>query len=185
MSLKHAMLGFLDMTPFCGYDLKKIFDSSVKFYWTATHSQIYKTLNEMNKEGLVKVELIQQTDFPNKKVYHITDKGKQELLKWVTTPSDLPPVRHKLLVQLSWADRLSTEQIIELLQNYADKLKECLALFNSEEHCKVISFGRTKREQFLWRSLLENGISTHESELKWVLKTIKGLKNFVKGDQIV
>lgn len=181
MSLKHAILGFLEMNPFSGYDLKKIFDSSVNFYWTATHSQIYRTLNELNKDELVEIELIQQTDFPNKKIYHITKKGKQELLTWITAPSDLPPVRHKLLVQLSWADRLSTAQIIELLQNYADKLKERLTLYASEEHQRMISFGRTEREQYLWKSILENGITTYETEFNWILQTIEGLKKFKEG----
>lgn len=178
MSLKHAMLGFLDMSPFSGYDLKKVFDSSVKFYWTATHSQIYRTLNEMNKEGLVEIELIHQTDLPNKKVYHITEKGKQELLKWITAPSELPPVRHKLLVQLSWADRLPNEKIIELIQKYADNLEERLALYNSKEHQDMIALGRTEREQFLWKATLKNGMATYEAELKWALETIAGLKKF-------
>jgi PadR family transcriptional regulator AphA len=178
MSLKYAMLGFIDMMPISGYDLKKMFNSSVKFYWTATHSQIYRTLNEMNNEELVEVEFIQQNDLPNKKIYHITEKGKKELIKWITASSELPPIRHKLLVQLSWADRLSTKQIIELLQNYSNKLKERLALYASEEHQQTILYARSKREQFLWKAILENGVSTYEAELKWSLDTILNLKNF-------
>ncbi len=176
MSLKHAMLGFIDMMPMSGYDLKKLFDSSVKFYWTATHSQIYRTLNELKNDDLVKVELIQQTDLPNKKMYHITEKGKEELLSWIVTTNDLPPVRHKLLVQLSWADRLPTGQIIELLQNYADILNDRLALYKSSEHQVVLTMGRTDREKLLWQSTLDNGIMTYEAELKWTLKTIKKLE---------
>lgn len=177
MSLKYAILGFLDMMPLSGYDLKKMFDSSVKFYWSATHTQIYRTLNEIHKDELVEVELIHQTDSPNKKVYSITEKGKEDLHKWVSTPSDLPPVRHKLLVQLSWADRLSTEEIVELLQKYLVNLEERIAIYKSNEHHNLISLGRTKREQILWNSTLQNGIATYEAELKWAQETIDAIEN--------
>jgi len=180
MSLKYAILGFLDMMPLSGYDLKKMFDSSVKFYWSATHTQIYRTLNEMHKDELLDVEFIQQTESPNKKVYSITKKGKEDLSKWVSTPSELPPVRHKLLVQLSWADRLSTEEIVNVLQKYVDNLKERLSTYQSEEHRAPISLGRTKREQFLWQSTLDNGIAVYEAELKWAMKTIEAIKKFSK-----
>jgi DNA-binding PadR family transcriptional regulator len=103
MSLRYAMLGFIDMMPLTGYDLKKLFNSSVKYYWTATHSQIYRTLDEMKKSGLIREEYIPQTDLPNKKLYHITEKGKLALYQWAARPADIPPVRHALLVQLSWA----------------------------------------------------------------------------------
>ncbi len=178
MSLKHAMLGFIDMIPLSGYDLKKMFDSSVRFYWTATHSQIYRTLNEMNRDGLTEIERVQQIDSPNKKIYHITEKGKEELRNWIRESSDLPPVRHKLLVQLSWADRLETAEIIGVLEAYADKLKERLALYYSHEHREVLRMSRSEREQFLWQSTLDNGIVSYEAEFNWARKTIEGLKRF-------
>jgi PadR family transcriptional regulator AphA len=32
MSLKHAILGFINYRPLSGYDLKKIFDGSVRYF---------------------------------------------------------------------------------------------------------------------------------------------------------
>lgn len=177
MSLKYAMLGFIDMMPLTGYDLKKMFDSSVKYYWTATHSQIYRTLDEMKKEGLIKEELVHQTDLPNKKLYHITAKGKEQLTKWVKEPTELPPVRHELLVQLSWADRLPNNQIIARLENYKLKIEERLNMYEQENNNKFAHMSRTPRERFLWESILKNGIMSYKAELKWVNDTIKGLKN--------
>ena len=45
MSLDHAILGFLNYKPLSGYDLKKVFDSSVRHFWYADQSQIYRTLS--------------------------------------------------------------------------------------------------------------------------------------------
>jgi len=180
VSLKFAMLGFLDMEPFSGYDLKKFFDAGVNFYWAATHSQIYRTLGELHDQGLVDIETVPQTDAPNKKVYHITEKGKRELQAWVATPSDLPPVRHELLVKLSWADRLPAARITALLEDYAEKLAARLALYASPERRATIALGRTERERLLWNAILENGVAVYEAERRWALQTIAGIKRLAE-----
>jgi PadR family transcriptional regulator AphA len=33
MSLEYAILGFLNYHPYTGYDLKKVFDKSVRHFW--------------------------------------------------------------------------------------------------------------------------------------------------------
>jgi DNA-binding PadR family transcriptional regulator len=176
MSLKYAMLGFLDMIPMSGYDLKKFFDSSVRFYWTATHSQIYRTLTELEQEGLTTVEVVPQTDVPNKKLYHITDKGREALRVWVGEMPELPPLRHKLLVQLSWADRLTTPEIIIILKGYGHCLQERLALYGTAGQRELAERGRTPRERYLWNALRDNGESVYRAELDWVNRTIEGLE---------
>jgi PadR family transcriptional regulator AphA len=52
MSLDHAILGFLSYSPFTGYDLKKFFDQSVRHFWLADQSQIYRTLSRLNEESM-------------------------------------------------------------------------------------------------------------------------------------
>ena len=47
MSLKHAILGFLNYQPQTGYELKEVFDDSVQHFWLADQSQIYRTLNDL------------------------------------------------------------------------------------------------------------------------------------------
>ena len=78
MSLKYALLGIIDTgnRPYSGYDIKKIFDSSMQFYWSATYTQIYRTLAQLHEAGLLNMEVIQQEDNPNKKVYTITSQGR-------------------------------------------------------------------------------------------------------------
>lgn len=83
MSLRFAILGLLARESLTGYDLTKRFDSSVGFFWSAKHSQIYPELAALTKEGLVTFELVAQTSKPNKKVYTITDDGRAALAEWV------------------------------------------------------------------------------------------------------
>ena len=89
MSLDHAILGFLNYHPYSGYDLKKIFDTSVQHFWSADQSQIYRTLNRLTKQGFAEMEKIPQDDRPDRKVYHITEAGRSELLQWLSGP---PPM---------------------------------------------------------------------------------------------
>ncbi len=46
MSLKHALLGFLNYGSMTGYELKKIFDPSIGHFWNAELSQMYPTLKQ-------------------------------------------------------------------------------------------------------------------------------------------
>jgi len=179
MSLKYAILGFLDLFPLSGYDLTKMFDDSIMFYWPATHSQIYRTLKELHKSELVTREIIEQSENPDKKVYSITEKGKETLKEWVSAPLDLPTLRHGLLVQLAFASRLEDLQIIALLEAFAEKLRERLALYHSDELKEQLSYSRTKRESFLWGLILENGIQTYECELRWAEAAIQDLEKQV------
>ncbi|UOE94307.1 hypothetical protein [Alkalihalobacillus sp. LMS39] len=94
------------------------------------------------------------------------------------TPADLPPVRHALLVQLSWADRLKTEQIIELLEGYRRKIEERVAVYGDQNQAQFLSLSRTPREKVSWESILENGITSYQAELDWVRRTINKLEKF-------
>jgi len=167
MSLKHALLGFLTVETLSGYDLKKVFDASINNFWSANHSQIYRTLNALEREGLLDVEVVVQHDRPNKKLYHVTDAGRAELGRWLTTPPTLPPVHHTLLLQLAFAAALPDEAVIALLEGYAAQLRERLALYRGEGHQQNLDAARDPRERLLWKATLDNGITTYEAELRW------------------
>ena len=69
MSLEHAILGFLNYRPFSGYDLKKIFDTSVRHFWPADQSQIYRTLSRLEENGFAEMEVVEQEDRPDQPGY--------------------------------------------------------------------------------------------------------------------
>src|SRR5512142_2217155 len=99
MSLEFAILGFLNYHPYTGYDLKKIFDSSVRHFWPADQSQIYRTLANLTDQGFVKMQKIAQEERPDRKVYHITAAGRQELLQWLSGPPPIGSPRSASLIQ--------------------------------------------------------------------------------------
>lgn len=175
MSIKHAILGFLSWMPLSGYDLKKMFENSVSFYWSGNNNQIYTTLDKLKKESLVTMKVEIQESLPYKKVYTITEAGKDELKSWTLSDPVLPKLKHSFLIQLAWSDMLTKEELCELCERYEAEIKKQLAVLQSEEQSKNTTMGRTKREKFIWNMILENGIRFYQNELKWIKELKEGM----------
>jgi DNA-binding PadR family transcriptional regulator len=80
--LKHGILGLLNYGEMTGYEIKEVFACSLNFFWTAQTSQIYRELQTIEKKHWAKSTLIMQEGKPDKKVFKITDEGKEELLHY-------------------------------------------------------------------------------------------------------
>ena len=83
MSLRHGILGLLNYYDMSGYDLMKLFESSLSYFWHVRTSQIYLELNKMTEDGLVISKTYVQDSRPNKKIFTITENGKNELKNWL------------------------------------------------------------------------------------------------------
>ena len=84
MALEHAILVSLAERPGTGYEIGQQFDRSIGYFWSATHQQIYRTLKKLLDDELVSVESISQDGRPDKKVYTISDAGRDALADWAT-----------------------------------------------------------------------------------------------------
>jgi DNA-binding PadR family transcriptional regulator len=179
MSLDHALLGFLNYHPYTGYDLKKIFDTSVRHFWPADQSQIYRTLARLTEQGFADMEKVPQEDRPDRKVYHITDAGRAELLKFLSGPPPMGEPRSAPLIQVFFAGQLSDEEILAKFEGYAaimrmilnqyDQVPELINPFQKEI--------QSPREHFFWLLTLENGICNMRANLEWAESVIARIKN--------
>jgi len=172
--LSHAILGFLDYGPMSGYDLKKLFDQSVTHFWSATQSHIYKALENLEAEGMVESQVIPQEGKPNRKQYKITEAGKAELRRWVSTPLPVEAKREAWLIQVFFAHNITNAEIASLFENRMERLRkslsECqLAQKNIEENSKKME---SNRLQSLWQLTLDYGINYFENEINWLEKTL-------------
>jgi PadR family transcriptional regulator, regulatory protein AphA len=174
VSLSHAILGFLDYRPMSGYDLKKYFDQSVAHFWSATQSHIYKALENLEKDGMVESQVIQQEGKPNRKQYRITESGRNELYSWVSTPLPVESKREAWLIQVFFAHNLENKEIVSLFENRIERLRK--SLLQSQLTQKNIdrnsSQGNKKRLRGLWQLTLDYGIDDYENEIKWLKKAL-------------
>jgi DNA-binding PadR family transcriptional regulator len=179
MSLEYAILGFLNYGPYTGYDLKKIFDSSVRHFWPADQSQIYRTLSHLTEQGFAEIEKVPQEDRPDRKVYHITDAGRAELMKWLASPPPMEPSRSAALIQVFFAGQLSDQEVLAKFEGFAAMLRTVLAQYD-QIPAQLGPYQHeidSPREHFFWMLTLDNGIRSMRANLEWAESVIERIKS--------
>ena len=186
MSLKYAILGFLNLKPMSGYELKYIFDNSIKHFWNAKQSQIYRELNNLHKADYVEIEKVEQENRPDKKVFHIKQSGKENLKKWLTTPLGEQSHKTPFLIQVFFSAAISQEDILSILKKQEEQNKKMLKILQ-ERTTKfideiIVDLPDRENEEF-FKLTLELGIRHQETLLNWLefaQQKVKQLKK--RGD---
>jgi DNA-binding PadR family transcriptional regulator len=110
-----VILGLLANKPRSGYDIKAVVDRSTRFFWAASYGQIYPELRRLEEDGLIEGE-----DAPSggrsRRVYTLTDAGRQALVDWLLGSTVTIELRDESLLRLFFADALPREQALMLLE---------------------------------------------------------------------
>lgn len=179
MSLKHAILGFLSYKPFNGYDLKKAFDNSVRHFWPANQSQIYRTLAQMTEEGLIEMEVVEREERLDMKIYCISEKGREELHQWLATPLPERETREPFLVQLFFGSQLNDDELLTLLRSEAKIAEEQKTIFTQIYHASMSRAGQASdpRAFFLSMLTLDYGLKSSQAMLAWLNHAITQIES--------
>ena len=106
-TLRYAVLGLLNRRSMTGYELTQEFNSALKEFWSARHSQIYPELKKLTDEGLVTFEVEPGGPALEKKRYTMTDAGRREFMAWEKKPRALKPTpKDEFRLQLFFSDCL-------------------------------------------------------------------------------
>jgi PadR family transcriptional regulator, regulatory protein AphA len=178
MSLEYAILGFLSYQPMSGYELKKMFDQSVKNFWSADQSQIYRTLARLAEEGYAIMQVVEQSERPDRKEYSITPKGEIALRDWLAGPFPKGDARNPILLQTFFSGKCTDVEILTRFEDAARQLTSMLALYEKVPDIIEIFNQQipSKRESFFWGLTLEWGIRTGKANLEWVESVIERIK---------
>ena len=178
MSLDYAILGFLSYRPASGYDLKRKFDGSIRHFWPADQSQIYKSLARLTEQELTTVEVVAQDGRPNRKVYHITEAGRDALISWIGSPPASEEARRPFLIQVFFAGLLSDEDAIGVLEAKAEELRRslgsCAGINQAIAHADADE--APPRERFFWFLTLESGLWAGDAMLRWIELTMDRIR---------
>lgn len=185
MSLRFAILGLLSRESLTGYDLTKRFDTTIAFFWSAKHSQIYPELAALTKEGLVTFEVVTQTSKPNKKVYTITDLGCAELARWIAEPRDKRTVKDPLLLR-TWALGAAEPGVVvpHLKDALVEQEKRLEYLVQTEAHLKS---ELPAADVVSWRGALmalRAGVLTAQAYRDWLKWAITEAEEAVKATPV-
>ena len=104
MALRHAVLVALLEGEASGYELSKRFDVSVANFWSATPQQLYRELERLEGDGLIAARLVEQRRRPNKRVFTLTEAGREELHAFTMRPARPMALRDELVVKVQAVD---------------------------------------------------------------------------------
>lgn len=181
MSLRYAILGFLSFRELSGYELKKAFDQSVRHFWPADQSQIYRTLSQLHAEGLVTQEVIPREERLDMKRYGITEAGRGELLAWLATPLPAQETRDPALIQLYFSGLISDEALIAVLEHSIREIDGLLELYQALYRGTLERARAAGDARAFARSMmtLEYGIQANRWYRGWLLSVIDRVR---RGD---
>ncbi len=89
IDIKFPMLGFLMDAELTGYDLKRLFQESVGFFYRVSDGSLYPALKKLARDKLVTMRT-ERNGKRARKLYAITPAGRGHFLKMLAEPS--PPV---------------------------------------------------------------------------------------------
>jgi len=116
----YAILGLLTFgRELSGYDVKKWADASLRFFWWApATSHIYRELARLEALGLVTSRAAPDAE-RRKRLYRITDAGRDAAAEWVTAPvADPIVVKHPVALRL-WLGHLGDpERLRAMLEEH-------------------------------------------------------------------
>ncbi|WP_283137241.1 PadR family transcriptional regulator [Rhizohabitans arisaemae] len=99
--MRLQLLALLAKEPAHGYELKQALEQTFgNAYPSPNIGQIYVTLGRLEKDGLVRGVDVEQSNRPNKKVYHLTAAGLDTLAIWADEPTEGPRVRDEFFMKL-------------------------------------------------------------------------------------
>ena len=167
---EYAMLAALAHEPRSGYDLSKWFDRAARHFCTAGYSSVYPALGRFEREGLVVHQTVPSDRGPERKVYSLTDEGKDVLLEWAAEPASGPEVRDEQLVKALSYGMLPASTVRVLLEGARTRHQGKLVYYQKLE--RELEARRTRgeitEEAYIGTKLtLMRGVGAEESYVRW------------------
>jgi len=112
-NLQFAVLGLVARRPdgAHGYQLKKELESLCDDFWEINYGRLYRVLDLLAQDGDLDPAECVQRGRPNRKVYRITNRGRQVLDDWLlqSVSEDPRPLRDELSLKLLFLDASNPE----------------------------------------------------------------------------
>ncbi|WP_037606297.1 PadR family transcriptional regulator [Streptacidiphilus rugosus] len=179
MALRNAVMAALLEGEASGYDLAKEFDASVANFWMATPQQLYRELERMEAEGLIRARLVEQERRPNKRLFSLTGAGRDALREFTAEPPRPTAIRDELLVKVQAVDAGDDEAVRAAIRERAESARAKLARY---ERLRIrLLAGRTEPEHLAQAErigpylTLQRGIAFEQENLRWAEQALAAL----------
>lgn len=129
MALAQAIMTALLDDDLSGYELARDFETSLGFFWQASHQQIYLELRKLSEKKLLSKRAVSQRGKPNKIVYGITKTGREALAQWVFSSTRSQAAKDDLLVKLYNLDSANANHLVGEISARREEMMQRLYLY--------------------------------------------------------
>lgn len=150
-----------------GYELKKFFDLAVSHFWSADHTQIYRTLNRLEQDGLISSKQELQTKRPNRKRYSLTEAGLTELTEWLNEDQEPLTYRDAFLIQIFFGKTLSVKRLQEMINTQQEAHKKRSETFDGLREV-IRETAHDDLEAVLESLTLDFGVMFERTYIEWL-----------------
>jgi DNA-binding PadR family transcriptional regulator len=103
-----------------GYDIKKTVANRMSYFWDLSYGQIYPTLKTLEEDGLITKQIQQNQNRPDKKMYTITDSGRNQLRAWLSKPAKKETHKYEVLLKIIFGDQANLQINEKHLQEFRE-----------------------------------------------------------------
>jgi len=166
MLLRYAILGLLDGQELHGYRIKSVFEERIGPAWSVNFGQIYQTLKDLKRRGLVECRLDQSAGHLGRWVYSLTPRGRRALDTWLKrSPKRPQPLRDEIFIRLLVLDRKDLDASLSQLARQEHVYREHLTQLTL--HRRALEPLDT--DERILNSLAADAALFHaEAHLKWL-----------------
>jgi DNA-binding PadR family transcriptional regulator len=131
LPLEYAVLGILMQRPMHGYEVSRYLSSGLKGVWSAGISNIYGILKKLEADGHVLSRVETQGNRPARRVFSISERGKEYFRNWVSEPVEsIRDLRVEFMAKLYFVKDLGIPKGDQLVEKQKDV---CQAILDSLE----------------------------------------------------
>jgi DNA-binding PadR family transcriptional regulator len=163
------ILGLLTEQSMSGYDIKRLLKSLGWLMGNPSFGAIYPALHALLEDDLVTVETTSQSNMRIRKIYTITDTGRQTLQDWIAQPGKPQTNVKSFVMALILVGNLAQDRLTEHLEQRRETVTAHYAALSPvlEDLGEHMSQGQ--------RMAIEYGLATAHAELAWLDRTLAQL----------
>jgi PadR family transcriptional regulator, regulatory protein AphA len=168
---EYAVLGLLMHGTHSGYEIAQAAKGNIGYFWAPARSQIYAVLPRLVAAGLATRREVAQTTRPDKHLYTITMRGRQELERWLADPKvERDANRYPLLLKLFFGRYAPSETLREMVEQRRQEAESALREFEELERELAGS-----EESFYGYMTLLYGLELQKAKIRWAETVLTAL----------
>lgn len=182
MSLKMSILGLVSYKEMAGYDIYKLFDGSLKFFFAAQQSQIYRELTDLEKVGFLSSRFEEQESRPTRKLYRITEQGRSTLFDWLIDCNESIHFAQRLpyMSKIIFGAKIPDEELLRSIKSFKEyalaKRGRIEAAYADADNF-LAPFDVPKDDFFYWEITVDYGLRIFNMYCDWADRSIALLES--------